>query len=99
QILKYDPNNEEVQMWFKLFKLAQQMKEDCNEAYKNILLDDSIDKYTQCIHDDPCNDGFNSVVYCNCASVWVKKAPYQKAFDCNILEGQLSFLFFIILFS
>ncbi|ETO33823.1 dnaJ like protein, partial [Reticulomyxa filosa] len=85
QILKHDPNNEEVQMWFKLFKLTHRMKEDVNEAYKNGLLDDAIDKYTQCIHADPCNHRFNIVVYCNRAAVWIKKAQYQKAFDdCTI---------------
>ncbi|ETN99709.1 hypothetical protein RFI_37758, partial [Reticulomyxa filosa] len=65
QILKHDPNNEEVQMWFKLFKLAHRMKEEGDEAYKNDLLDEAIDKYTQCIHADQCNNGFNSAVYCN----------------------------------
>ncbi|ETO00488.1 DnaJ domain-containing protein, partial [Reticulomyxa filosa] len=85
KILKHDPDNEEVQMWLKLFKLAPRMKDEGNEAYKNGLLDEAIDKYTKCIHADPCNHGFNIIVYYNRADVWIKKAQYQKAFDdCTI---------------
>ncbi|ETO06712.1 hypothetical protein RFI_30679, partial [Reticulomyxa filosa] len=109
QILKHDPNNEEVQMWFKLFKLAHRMKEEGDEAYKNDLLDDAIDKYTQCIHADPCNNGFNSVVYCNCdaekacqldsqCKEYKRQLGHCKAELKKETRKYLSFFIFIIFF-
>ncbi len=85
-MLAKDPDNTEARRLFKLFRGTMKMKELANTAFKNGKYDLAIEKYTECLLQDPTNHVFNSKIRCNRAAAYLKKKNYKKAKqDCDVV--------------
>ena len=82
EALLRDPDCVEAMKALKMVKVATQNKEEAGELFKAEKLDETVEKFDQCLLLDPLNLNYNATILLNKSIALTKQGKKDPALSC-----------------